>query len=193
MQGDLWRKTKWRVYLLVCDFSSFHPSNSRNTVKSDGVRSCLIELQSFLLIKIDVDPIHSVLKFLPRCLKLFVFFVQMLQWIVSFSCNMVFMKIWYRFSHTQSCRFTGFRNTRKFWFDFIGFTIPTIFHNFSRQSRSHWRFQLLTRILDGFFEFRSLRVNEINPSQLSCVFQMELLIRPLLLLLQVRMLSHWLP
>ena len=32
-------------------------------MKNDGVRSCLIELQSFLLRKFDVDPIHRVLMF----------------------------------------------------------------------------------------------------------------------------------
>ena len=35
-------------------------------MKNDGVRSRLIELQSFLLSKFDVDPIHRVLMFLPR-------------------------------------------------------------------------------------------------------------------------------
>ena len=60
------------MYLLVFDFSSFHPNNFRNTiswkcfVKNDCVRSCLIELQSFLQSKIDVDPTHCVLMFL-RC------------------------------------------------------------------------------------------------------------------------------
>ena len=34
-------------------------------MKNDSVRSCLIELQSFLVSKIDVDPIHSVLMSLP--------------------------------------------------------------------------------------------------------------------------------
>ena len=37
-------------------------------MKNDGVGSCLIELQSFLLSKIDVDPIHRVLMFLPLIL-----------------------------------------------------------------------------------------------------------------------------
>ena len=61
-QWDLWRKPRWHVYFLVNDFSSFHPNNFRNTiswecfVKNDSVRSCLIELQSFLQSKIDVDP-----------------------------------------------------------------------------------------------------------------------------------------
>ena len=55
----------------VFDFSSFHPNNFRDTIggecfkKNDGVRSCLIELQSFLLSKVDVDPIHRVLMSLP--------------------------------------------------------------------------------------------------------------------------------
>ena len=34
-------------------------------VKDDCIRSCLIELQSFLQSKVDVDPIHSILMFLP--------------------------------------------------------------------------------------------------------------------------------
>ena len=69
-QGDLWRRTRWHVYFLVYDFSSFHPNNFRNTiswecfVRNDSVRSSLIELQSFLQSKIDVDPIYRILMFL---------------------------------------------------------------------------------------------------------------------------------
>ena len=33
---------------------------------------------------------------------------------------MVFMIFRFRFSHTQSCGFTGFHDTRKFWFDLLG-------------------------------------------------------------------------
>ena len=57
--------------LFVYDFSSFHPNNFRKTisweciVKNDSVRSRLIELQSFLLSKFNIDPIHRVLMFLP--------------------------------------------------------------------------------------------------------------------------------
>ena len=36
-----------------------------------------------------------------------------------FCCNMVFLMSRQWFSQTQSCRFTSFQNTRKFWFDFI--------------------------------------------------------------------------
>ena len=56
-------------------FSRFHPNHFRNTIswesfmKNDGVRSCMIELQRFSLCKIDVDPIHRVLMFLPCCLQ----------------------------------------------------------------------------------------------------------------------------
>ena len=39
---------------------------------------------------------------------------------------------------------------------------------------SHWCFQFLTRVLDGFFEFRILRVGEIDSSQFSCVVKMNL-------------------
>ena len=34
-------------------------------MKDDCVRSCLIELKSFLLSKLNIDPIHRVLMFLP--------------------------------------------------------------------------------------------------------------------------------
>ena len=59
-----WRNLRRRIYLLVYDFSSFHPNNFLDTiswecfVKNGSVRSCLIELHSFLQSKIDVDPIH---------------------------------------------------------------------------------------------------------------------------------------
>ena len=48
----------------------------------------------------------------------------------------------------------------------------------------------LRAFLMGFFEFRILRVDEIDPSQFSCVFKVELFLRPLLLLLQLGVLSH---
>ena len=59
------------MYFLVNDFSRIHHDSLRDTiswkrfVKDDCVRSCLIELESFLLSKLDVNPIHSVLMFLP--------------------------------------------------------------------------------------------------------------------------------
>ena len=62
------------MYLLVYDISSFHPNNVLDTinwecfVKNNSVRSSLIELKSFLQSKVDVDPIHSILLFLPRFL-----------------------------------------------------------------------------------------------------------------------------
>ena len=55
-------------------FSSFHHDSLRDTisweciVEDDCVRSCLIELKSFLLSKFHVDPIHCVLMFHPRFL-----------------------------------------------------------------------------------------------------------------------------
>ena len=70
-QGNLWRRSRWFINFFVYDFSIFHPNNFRDTisweclVKNDGDRSRLIELQSFLLRKFDVDPIHRVLMFLP--------------------------------------------------------------------------------------------------------------------------------
>ena len=94
---NLWKKSKWRIYFLVYDFSNFHHDSLRDTiswkcvVKDDCVRSCLIELNSFLLSKSDVDPIHRVLMFsstffllVPcktwcfqvNCIKIFVFCSQ---------------------------------------------------------------------------------------------------------------------
>ena len=62
---------------------------------------------------------------------------------------------------TQSCGFTGFQNTRKFWFDLIGFTtgrtMLTVLACLARHGGSHWRFQFLASILDVFFEFLVLR------------------------------------
>ena len=40
------------------------------------------------------------------------------------------------------------------------------------------------------FKFRILGVDEIDPTQFSCVFEVELFLRPLLLLLQLGVLSH---
>ena len=70
-KGDLGRRPRWRRNLLVYDFSSFHPNNFWNTLRwecfvmDDNVRSCFIELQSFLQSKIDVDPIYCVLMSFP--------------------------------------------------------------------------------------------------------------------------------
>ena len=70
-KGNLRRRSRWRKYFLVFDFSSFHHDSVQGAVgwkcvvKVDCVRSCLIELKSFLLSKLYVDPIHSVLMFLP--------------------------------------------------------------------------------------------------------------------------------
>ena len=56
------------------NFSRFHHNNFRDTmswecvVKNDCVRSCLIELQSFPLSKLYINPIHSVLVSFPRFL-----------------------------------------------------------------------------------------------------------------------------
>ena len=70
-QGNLRKQSRWFIYFFVNDFSSFHPNNFRDTISweciamNDGVRSRLIELQSFLLSKFDIDPTHRVLMFLP--------------------------------------------------------------------------------------------------------------------------------
>ena len=77
------------------------------------------------------------------------------------------------------------KNARKFGFNFVGCTTPAIFQNFTGHSRSDRCFQLLTRVLDGFLVFLILGVDEINPTQSSCVFKTNLFLRPLLLLLQL--------
>ena len=65
-EENLRRRSRRRIYFLVYDFSSFHRDILRDTiswecvVKDDCVRTCWIELKSFLLSKFDVDPIHSV-------------------------------------------------------------------------------------------------------------------------------------
>ena len=81
---------------------------------------------------------------------------------------MVLMMIRLRFFHTQSRGFTGFQDTRQFLFDLIGFAtgLPmlTFLACLARHSRSHRCFQFLASILNGFFEFLVLRVDEINSS-----------------------------
>ena len=86
---------------------------------------------------------------------------------------MVFVIMRYRISHTHSCGLMSFQNTRKSCFNFIGCTTPTIFHSLAGHRRSHWYFQFLTSILNGFLEFLIPRVNEIDTTQSSCVLQME--------------------
>ena len=111
----------------------------------------------------------------------------------NFPAKWSFVIMRYRISHTHSCGFISFQNTRKFCLNFIGCTTPTIFHNFAGHGRSHWCFQLFTRVLDGFFKFRILGVDEIDPTQFSSIFEVDLFLRPLLLLLLLGMLSHWIP
>ena len=54
LQGDLRGNPKWRMFLLEYDFSRFHLYGLRDTIgwkyslKDDCVRSCLIELKSFI-------------------------------------------------------------------------------------------------------------------------------------------------
>ena len=45
-----------------------------------------------------------------------------------------------------------------------GSPILTLLASLARHSGSHWYFQFLASILDGFFEFLVLKVNEINSS-----------------------------
>ena len=68
--------------------------------------------------------------------------------------------------------------------------ILIVLHDFARHSGSHWYFNFLTRVLDGFFEFRILGVDEIDSTQFSCIVKMNLFFRPFLLFLQLGVLSH---
>ena len=111
----LWRKSLEEVEvtqnLFVNDFSRSRPDGLRNTiswecfVKNDSVRSCLTELQSFLQSKFDVNPIHSVLMFLPnfllvpsktRCIQ--VNFI----WIFKFDVHWIHRREEYRLSFAQN-------------------------------------------------------------------------------------------
>ena len=62
------------------------------------------------------------------------------------------------------------------------FVIMRLRISHTHSSGSNWCFQFLASILDGLLEFLVFRVNEINSSQFSCVLQMELLIRTIVLL-----------
>ena len=116
-----------------------------------------------------------------RHMNKFVNQIVILQWILTFSCNMIFVIWWCRVSHTHSCGFISFQNTRKFCLVFVRSATPTILHNFAGHSRSNWRLQFLTCVLDGFLEFLILGVDEINSTQFSCVIEMNLFFRPFLL------------
>ena len=71
LQWDLWRRSRWHVYFVVQNFSSFQSNNFWDTIswkcflKDDCIRSSLIEFQSFHNRKIDVDPIFRVLMSFP--------------------------------------------------------------------------------------------------------------------------------
>ena len=88
--------------------------------------------------------------------------IIMLQWILTFSCNMIFVIGRFRIPITHSGGFIGFQNTRKFCLVFVRSATPTILHNFAGHSRSNWRFQFLTCVLDGFLGFLILGVDEID-------------------------------
>ena len=74
-----------------------------------------------------------------------------------------------------------------------GLSMLTLLACLARHSGSHWCFQFLVSILDGLLECLVLRVDEINPSQFSCVIELTFIKWPLLLLLQLSILSHFLP
>ena len=107
---------------------------------------------------------------------------------------MVFMMMRYRISPTHSFGFISFQNTRKFCLNFVGCTTPTIFKNLQGIAGATDVSNFLRAFLMvSLNEFRVLGVDEIDPSQFSCVFQMDLLVRPHLLLLQHGVLSNRFP
>ena len=59
--------SRWHIYLLVYNFFRFHHNRFRDTtsweciIEDDGVRSCLVELQSFPKSKLYIDPVHRIL------------------------------------------------------------------------------------------------------------------------------------
>ena len=173
------------VFLVPClQFSIFKWQMSTSAAKwtfAPFVLASSITSDSFLtFVRFHAEISSNLSPFLVHCClccrnfhglghgKRFVYQMVMFLWIVSFSCNMVFMMSRQWFSHTQSCRFTSFQNTRKFWFDLIGFTttptILTVLNNFARQSGSHRCLQILASILDDLLKFLVLRVNEIDSS-----------------------------
>ena len=53
-------------------------------------------------------------------------------------------------------------------------TILIVLSSLATHSGSHWCFQFLASILDGLLKFLVLGVDEINPSQFSCVIEVRL-------------------
>ena len=60
----------------------------------------------------------------------FVYQIEMLQWIVSSSCDIVLMKTLQRLLHTHSRGFTGFQDTHKFWLEIISVDAGLLFLTF---------------------------------------------------------------
>ena len=114
--------------------------------------------------------------------------IVMMQWITSFSCDVVFMNFRYNSFRTQSLWFICFQNARKFWFVIIlsatSHPVPAVCL-FTRHSWGCWNFQLLPCILDDLFEFHILRINEVNSSLPSYIFELRLFSCPIFAFLSI--------
>ena len=76
-ERNRWRWSRWHKNFLEYDSFRFHHNHFRDTIsweciaKDDCVTSCLIELQSFPLSKLFIDPVHRILMpfqlLLARC------------------------------------------------------------------------------------------------------------------------------
>ena len=102
---NLWRRSRWRIYFLVYDFSRSHHDCFRDRSSWERVMKddCALHLS-----KVDVDPIHSVLLFLPcfmfvpcktRCIQ--VNFI----WIFMFLVHWIHRREEYRLSFAQILSF----------------------------------------------------------------------------------------
>ena len=78
-------------------------------------------------------------------------------------------------------------------FNFIGCTTLTIFSWYSRAYQQPRMFPIFFEHSWLFLWIHILRVNDIDLAKFSCVFKVELFLRPPLLLLQLGVLSHWFP
>ena len=91
----------------------------------------------------------------------FVYQIVTMQWITSFSCNMVFMNFRYNSFPTQSLRFICFQDARTCWLAIIflgtGHPVPAVCL-FTRHSGSYWNFQFSPSILDSLFKLHILRI-----------------------------------
>ena len=178
------KRSKWRTCFLICDFSSFHQNNFRDTIswecveKDDFVRSCfnVCLLRQQTVLRYNVEMYLTIACTWPHNLE-----PKPVHWNYDQVHNKrgrlktdqdrhytwpnwrKTYEDWQEQQGSENCVCLS-KNTRKFWFDLMGFSRShpnlTVLANLARHRRNHWCCQFLASILDGLFEFLVLRDKE---------------------------------